>query len=53
MSVEEIREIGRRFIDEVINKQNLGAADELVTEDFVDAFDNPAAGLETGLSLEM
>ena len=36
MSVEEIREVGRRFVEEVINKQNLAAADELVAENFVE-----------------
>ncbi len=36
MSVEENREIGRRFVEEVINKQNLAAADEIVAEDFVE-----------------
>jgi hypothetical protein len=30
MSVEESREIGRRFVQEVINDKNLAAADELV-----------------------
>ena len=32
MSVDEIREVGRRFVEEVINKQNLAAADELVAD---------------------
>ena len=36
MSVDEIREVGRRFVEEVINKQNLAAADELVAENFVE-----------------
>jgi steroid delta-isomerase-like uncharacterized protein len=37
MSVEEENKtIARRFVDEVINKQNLAAADELVAEDFVE-----------------
>jgi hypothetical protein len=36
MSADEIREVGRRFVEEVINKQNLAAADELVAENFVE-----------------
>ena len=36
MSAEDNREIGRRFVEEVINKQNLSAADELVDENFVE-----------------
>jgi steroid delta-isomerase-like uncharacterized protein len=36
MSVDEIREVGRHFVEEVINKQNLAAADELVAENFVE-----------------
>jgi len=46
MSVEKNREIGRRFVDEVINKQNLAAADELVAEDFVEL--DPLPGQEQG-----
>ena len=36
MSEEEIREVGRRFAEEVINKKNLAVADEIVAEDFVE-----------------
>jgi len=36
MSVEEIREVGRRFAEEVINKKNLAVADEIVAEHFVE-----------------
>ena len=36
MSADEIREVGRRFVEEVINEQNLAAADELVAENFVE-----------------
>ena len=36
ISADEIREVGRRFVEEVINKQNLAAADELVAENFVE-----------------
>ena len=36
MSADEIREVGRRFVEEIINKQNLAAADELVAENFVE-----------------
>ena len=36
MSADEIREVGRRFVEEVINNQNLAAADELVAENFVE-----------------
>jgi len=46
MSVEENKEIGRRFIEEVINKKNLPAADELVAEDFVEL--DPLPGQEQG-----
>ena len=46
MSVEENREIERRFIEEVINQQNLAAADELVAEDVVEL--DPFPGQEPG-----
>jgi steroid delta-isomerase-like uncharacterized protein len=46
MSVEESREIGRRFVEEVINGKNLAAADELVAEDFVEL--DPLPGQEQG-----
>jgi steroid delta-isomerase-like uncharacterized protein len=46
MSVEESREIGRRLVDEVINKKNLAAADEIVAEDFVEL--DPLPGQEQG-----
>jgi len=36
MPIDEIRDVGRRFVEEVINKQNLAAADELVAENFVE-----------------
>ena len=43
---QEIREVGRRFVDEVLNKQNLAAADELVAEDYVEL--DPLPGQEQG-----
>ena len=46
MSVEDNREIGRRFVDEVINKQDLAAADELVAENFVEL--EPFPGQQQG-----
>jgi steroid delta-isomerase-like uncharacterized protein len=46
MSEEEIKAIGRRFVDEVLNKKNLAAADELVAEDFVEL--DPLPGQEQG-----
>ena len=48
MSAEENREIGRRFVDEVINKQDLAAADELIAENFVelDPFPGQVQGRE-------
>ena len=46
MSTEEIREIGHRFVDEVINKKNLAAADEIIAEDFVEL--DPLPGQEQG-----
>ena len=46
MSVEENRELERRFIEEVINQQNLAAADELVAEDVVEL--DPFPGQEPG-----
>lgn len=36
MSVEENKAIVRRFYEEVVNKGNLFAADELIAEDFYD-----------------
>ena len=36
MSVEENKAVGLRFVDEVLNKKNLAALDELVAEDFVE-----------------
>ena len=47
MSVEEENKaIARRFVDEVLNKQNLATADELVAEDFVEL--DPLPGQEQG-----
>ena len=47
MSVEEENKaIARRFVDEVLNKQNLAAADELVAKDFVEL--DPLPGQEQG-----
>ena len=46
MSVEENRELERRFIEEVINQQNLAAADELVAEDVLEL--DPFPGQEPG-----
>ena len=46
MSVEENREFGRRFVDEVLNNKNLAALDELVAEDFVEL--DPLPGQEQG-----
>ena len=48
VSVEENREIGRRFVEEVINKKNLAAADEIIAEDFVelDSFPGQEQGRE-------
>src|ERR671928_1779686 len=47
MSVEEENKaIARRFVDEVLNTQNLAAADELVAEDFVEL--DPLPGQEQG-----
>ena len=46
MSVEENRELERRFIEEVINQQNLAAADELVAEDVVEL--DPFPGQQPG-----
>ena len=46
MSEEENREFGRRFVDEVLNKKNLAALDELVAEDYVEL--DPLPGQEQG-----
>ena len=36
---DEMRELNRRFIEEVFNKQDLGVADELLAEDFTEHVD--------------
>jgi len=47
MSVEEENKaIARRFVDEVLNNQNLAALDELVAENFVEL--DPLPGQEQG-----
>jgi steroid delta-isomerase-like uncharacterized protein len=46
MSEEENRAVGRRFVDEVLNKQNLAALEELVVDDFVEL--DPLPGQEQG-----
>jgi hypothetical protein len=46
MSEEENRALGRRFMNEVLNNQNLAALDELVAEDFVEL--DPLPGQEQG-----
>ncbi|MGH2636346.1 MAG: ester cyclase [Actinomycetota bacterium] len=38
---EEMRELNRRFVDEVFNKQNLDAADEMLADDFAEHADMP------------
>lgn len=38
---EEMRELNRRFVDEVFNKQNLDAVDEMLGDDFVEHADVP------------
>ena len=43
---EENKAIEGRFIEEVLNKKNLAAADELVAEDFVEL--DPFPGQEQG-----
>lgn len=37
----EMRELSRRFVEEVFNKQNLDAADEMLAEDFTEHADVP------------
>jgi hypothetical protein len=46
MSEEENKAVGLRFVNEVLNKQNLAALDELVAEDFVEL--DPLPGQEQG-----
>jgi steroid delta-isomerase-like uncharacterized protein len=46
MSTEQNKAIVRRFFDEVINKQNLAAIDELFAEHYVNHFNPP--GMPSG-----
>ena len=41
---DELKALNRRFNEEVINEQNLGAIDELVAEDIVDHIPLPGQG---------
>jgi predicted SnoaL-like aldol condensation-catalyzing enzyme len=36
---DEMRELNRRFVEEVFNKQDLGVADELLADDFTEHVD--------------
>jgi predicted ester cyclase len=38
---EEMKELNRRFVDEVFNQKNLDAADEMLAEDFTEHADMP------------
>ena len=40
-SNEEMRELNRRFVEEVFNKQSIDAADEMLADDFVEHADVP------------
>ncbi len=40
-SIEQMRELNRRFVEEVFNEQNLDAADELLADDFAEHGDVP------------
>ena len=44
MTLDEKKQVIRRFVDEVLNAHNLGALDELVTEDFVEQLPFPGQG---------
>lgn len=40
-TTEELKELNRRFVEEVFNRQNLDYADEALAEDFVEHADMP------------
>ncbi|MCI0636724.1 MAG: ester cyclase [Actinobacteria bacterium] len=48
-TLEELKEISRRFIDEVFNKRNLKHAEEMLAEDFVE-HSPPLPGMPTDKS---
>jgi predicted SnoaL-like aldol condensation-catalyzing enzyme len=40
-SIEEMRELNRRFVEEVFNQKSIDAADEMLADDFVEHADVP------------